>query len=291
MKVLLLIAALHLLSNMHLRAQRVLTTQADSPNVLLMRSASKWEHKNDLVDTAEIFSESVKKLDSLVGPDPSAGKSEKKTLPFRQTGKPYKPYKEHFSFGLALGYWQQAESSRTEFDTATFVDIAKCHFIFGILAEYNFTEKLSVFTDANFVIISKNQSINSVTIGSGGIQATGSGHGGIVIPFGAGVRYAFLHGNFRPFIMPALGFTHIHVEGGTGSGGPFSGVTQNITKKAENVLTYRLGAGFDYRLSGSVSLRLSTTYFMSEKIDPPAGSIENFQGLSATTGLTFILGK
>lgn len=263
-----------------------------STHPALVRSAVQWDFRKDLVDAKVIVPEPARKLDSLVSHNPSTGKDpEQKKLPLELNNVEYKSYKKHISFAITLGRWQQAGSSRTEFDTTTFVDISKSHFILGIQIEYNLTERLSAFGDINIITIPKDQSINTITIGSGGIQATGSGHGGIVIPYGAGIRYAFPHGIFRPFVMAAMGVTYIHAEGGTGSGGPFSGITQVITKKIENVLTYRLGTGFDYRLSGTVSFRLSGSYFTSNKIEQPIGSINAFRGLSIMTGLAFVLGK
>lgn len=263
-----------------------------STHPAIIRSVVQWNYKKDLVEAKVIVPEPAKKLDSLMSHNPSTAKvPEHRKLPIEQNKDDYKSYKQHISFAITLGRWQQAESSRTEFDTATFVDIAKSHFIIGIQVEYNFTERLSAFADANIVSIPKDQSISTITIGPNGVQATGSGHGGIVIPYGTGMRYAFPHGNFRPFVAAAMGFTYIHAEGGTGSGGPFKGVTQNITKKIETVFTYRLCSGFDYRMSGTVSFRISTSYFMSNRIDPEAGSINAFRGLSIMTGLAFVLGK
>jgi opacity protein-like surface antigen len=271
----------------HCLAQDLLRT-----NPALIRSAIQWDYQKDLVESKIIVPEPARKLDSLVSHNPSTPREpEKMKVPFEQEEAVFKPYRKHVSFAITLGRWQQAESSRTEFDTTTFVDIAKSHFMIGIQAEYNVTERLSVFADMNIVTIPKKQNINAVTFGPGGVQATGDGHGGIIVPFGAGIRYAFPYGNFRPFITGAVGRTHIHAEGGTGSGNSSTGIAKNITKKVENVLTYRIGAGFDYRLSGTVSFRLVSSYFMSSKIDPPAGSVDAFRGLSIVAGLAFVLGK
>lgn len=261
-------------------------------NPTLLRSAVQWKYQKNLVEAKVIVPDPATKLDSLVSHNPSTAKTiQQGKLSLEQNKAEYKPYKKHVSFAITLGRWQQAGSSRTEFDTTTFVDIAKSHFIIGIQVEYNFTEWLSAFTDVNIITIPKDQSINTITIGSGGIQVSGSGHGGIVIPYGAGLRYVFPQGYFRPFITAAMGLTYVHAEGGTGSGGPFGGITQKITRKIVNVPTYRLGTGFDYRVSEAVSFRISASYFMSNRIEPEVGSINAFRGLSIMTGLSFLLGK
>jgi len=258
----------------------------------IVRSAVRWDYKKELLEAKEIIPEPGWKLDSLVRHNPPKGNYlQNKKFPFEQEEKIYKPYRRHLSFGFNLGRWQQAMGSRTEFDTVTFVDISERHFIFGVQVEYNITERISAFTDVNFMIIPKEESINSISIGPNGVQASGSGHGGIVIPYGAGIRYVFLCKDFRPFITVAFGHTYLHTEGGTGSGSLLGGTTQETTKKTENIFTYRLGVGFDYRLSEDVSFRSSASYFMSNNINPAVGSIDTFQGLSILAGLNFIFGK
>jgi len=256
----------------------------------IVRAAIRWNHRKGQITTGQITASPVPTLDSIIKRNPPQSAPVPRASAIRANNQ-QKLYKQHVSLGITLGRWQQAEGSRTEFDSETFIDIAQHHFTFGIVIEYNFTEKISVYTDAHFIIIPKEQNIQSIIIGPGGIQASGNGHGGIVIPYVAGMRYAFLLDNLRPFITVATGYTYIYLAGGTGSGSLQGGGTLDITRKVENVFTYHFGTGVDYRFSPGTSLRLSATYAMSNKIDPPAGSINSYQGTSILAGLTFILAK
>lgn len=256
----------------------------------LVRSIARWDYDSESGGGRNVIPEPPE-LDSLVIHNPTKPDSLRtQRLPFEQGSKTFKLYQGHFSFSINLGRWQQASGSRTAFNTSTFVDIAEHHFIFGLSGDYNFTERISTLLDANLIIIPKEERINSIQLGPNGIQVNGIGNGGIIVSYGTGVRYVFPRETFRPFILAALGATYMHIEGGTGSGSS-NGISRDITRAVESIFTCRFGAGFDYRLSGDVAFRFSTTYYMSNKITPPIGSIEAFQGLSVMGGLGFLIGE
>jgi hypothetical protein len=257
----------------------------------IVRAVTRWNYGKEQMRNQYITSGSVHTLDSIIQYNPPQAASTIPVSTAPPANKHPKLYKQHVSLGITLGRWQQAERSRTEFDDETFIDIAKHHFIFGFTIDYNFTEKISTYADVHCILIPKEKTIHSITIGPGGVQASGSGHGGIVIPYAAGIRYAFLFGSLRPFITAAAGYTYIHVEGGTGSGSSQGGIKKDIVRKIENIFTYHIGTGVDYRFSPGTSLRFSASYTLSNKIDPPAGSINYYQGASILTGLAFILAK
>jgi hypothetical protein len=257
----------------------------------LIRAAVPWEHSSS---RSSSIPERSSSFDSLVSHNPGIAQPKGDTVKFafdQNTKEEKLPYANHTTLAFHLGRWQQAKSARTDFDTQTMTDLSQYHFQFGLEVGYYFTERWSAFLNSDFMIIPKERKVNSISWGGGqGVNVRASGKGGIVIPYGMGIRYTIPRGNFRPFFSALLGSTFLFVGGGKASGGS-GGVTKDIVKRKVSVFRAALGTGFDLCLSQTVSLQFTAQYAFSPKISPPLGSVNRFQGLSIMAGLLFILNR
>jgi hypothetical protein len=260
----------------------------------LVRAAFQW---NRSVPVGNALAGAARQLDSLVAGNPgrkqpvaegtlsSMEAAEQKRLD--SAGR----WRRHAMLLVHLGRWQQAAGSRTDFDTKTLTDLAKYHFMFGLMVGYSFTEKWSAFVEGDFLIIPKERTINNVSGGGGqSIKVNASGKGGVVIPYGAGIRYTILVRSIRPFVSGSIGSTFLFIGGGTASGGPGS-IDKTIYKRKESILRYASAAGVDLPVSRITSIQISAQYTFSPKIEPPLASVDRFQGFNLFFGLLFNLGK
>lgn len=256
----------------------------------LIRAAVPWNYSS----RGSSLQQRASSFDSLISHHPGVAipKSDTVKFAFDQNEKEEKlAYASHTTLAFHLGRWQQAKSTHTDFDTQTMTDLSKYHFQFGLEVGYHFTERWSAFVNSDFMIIPKERTVNSISWGGGqGVNVNASGKGGIVIPYGMGVRYTIPRGNFRPFFAALLGATFLFIGGGTASGGA-GGMNTDIVKRKVSVFRYSPGTGFDLRISRTVSLQCTGQYAFSLKIAPQLASINRFQGLSLMTGLLFILSK
>ncbi|MEQ9437508.1 MAG: hypothetical protein RIG62_00625 [Cyclobacteriaceae bacterium] len=208
----------------------------------------------------------------------------------------WRPYQKHLTIGASVGYWQQAKSTEEGLDPLTLVDIADYHLKIGVQVEYNFTEALSVFLDVNGIIIPREENIQHISLGiTDGITVGATGKGGIIVPCGLGMRYTWAGNAFRPFVASSLGATYFYIGGGNVSVGLFDlevlDIEQQITEQKKLILQGKFGGGFDYRFSPMFSFRVSADYWLSNRLNPPVGSINAFQGWSISGGLAYIVGK
>lgn len=259
----------------------------------IIRTAAQWKPANPRVaevkmpfDSIVVNSPHIKRLDT---------KSDKTSFEFEkhEDEDEFKKYAGHSTLLFRLGRWQQMPASKTDFDSLTLTDLSERHFLFGAQLGFSFTEHWLAYLECDFLIIPKEQNINSITIGGGqGLSAQGSGSGGIVIPYGAGVRYAFLkREEFRPFVAASVGTTYLYAKGGQGSFSLGTGQSSTTNEREERVLRYSLTTGFDFRMGRATSFQFTASYTTSSQIEPPLASVNRFEGISIMVGLLFILGK
>jgi hypothetical protein len=173
----------------------------------LIRAAVRWNNKSPL---KQIIPEPAHQFDSLVRTNPGVEKPKRDTghFAFEQPKKENDSYAHHTTLTFRAGRWQQAQSSRTEFDTVTFTDLSEYHFQFGFEVGYYVTERLTVFVSSDFMIIPKEQNINSISWGGGqGVQVDANGKGGIVIPYG-GRSVCFTKGKIQTIYF---GFSWLNI--------------------------------------------------------------------------------
>ncbi len=204
-----------------------------------------------------------------------------------------KPYHKRFSIGINAGRWQQSQRSQVGPDNLTFVNVADYHFKMGAQLEYHYTEALSFYLDVNTIIIPKEENIQGISWRLGqGIRLNATGKGGIIVPYGLGVRYAWTFNRLRPFVTSTVGATYFYLGGGTVSIAIFNSTDEeNIVRQQKHVLQWNVGGGFDYRFSPVFSSRLASQYWLSSPLSPPIGAVDAFQGLSFTLGLVFLMGR
>ncbi len=190
---------------------------------------------------------------------------------------------------LHMGRWQQATGSRTDFDTLTLTDLSKYHLMFGFEVRYHINTHWSVHVGSDFMIIPKERKINSISWGSGGLNVDATGKGGLVMPYGAGVRYS-LDKKLRPHFSAAVGSTFMFIGGGKASGG-LGSINKSIYKRKESLFRYALGTGFELPLSKGAAFQLSAQYSFSSQLNPPLASVDRFEGFSIFFGLQFLLNK
>lgn len=231
-------------------------------------------------------------FDSLVRRYPTIAVTRNDSARFVEQPKTRKePYADHTTLAFHLGRWQQAKSSRGSFDSLTLADLAEYHFLFGLEVSYHFTERWSGFAGGDFIIIPRKREITSISWGGGsGVNVKASGKGGIVIPYGLGVRYTIAVENFRPFVYASVGTTFLYIGGGKATGRS-GGINKKIEERKESVFRYGSGIGFDFRLSPMTSMQFTAHYTFSSKMQPSLASVDRFQGASILAGLLFILNR
>lgn len=257
----------------------------------LIRTAIHW---NNPSARSSVIAERAPSFDSLVSHNPGIAIPKNDTIQFafeQNRAEEKVPYAKHSTLAVHVGRWHQAKATRTDFDSLTMTDLSEYHFQFGVEFGYHFSERWSAFVGSDFTIIPKKREVNNISWGGGqGVNVQASGKGGIVIPYGLGVRYTSPRENFRPFVTTSLGSTFFFIGGGKATGVP-GGLNKEMVKRNENVFRYTLGTGFDLRVSPMTSLQLTTQYAFSSKIEPPLASVNRFQGLSFMIGLLFILNR
>ncbi|MBS1507237.1 MAG: hypothetical protein JSS79_11380 [Bacteroidetes bacterium] len=251
----------------------------------LVRSAVSWTPRTP---PPGVGPGPPKEVDSLVITNPAVkseiptGTEQKSRMDYDPTGKTILTF--------LFGSWNQSSASRTEPDTLTLTDLSKYHFKFGFDIAYHLSKRLSVFIESDFMIIRKERQIKSLAWTGNGIHVTATGKGGIVIPYGAGVRYFMSYGRVSPFLFASAGSTFMFIGGGSASGG-FGSINKKITKRKENVFRYSVGAGVDVRFSSTVSFQARSSYSFSTMIEPPLASVDRFEGISISAGLSFTTGR
>lgn len=256
----------------------------------LVRGRAQWNYQRT-VSPGQVFPEPARQLDSLSLANPSTHVETIKPAHAMISSRNYMPYEKKMDIFFHVGRWQQSPGKRTDFDSLTLVDLAKYHLMFGVQLEYNFTPSIATFIETELMIIPKEQNINSISWGGGqGVNVKASGKGGIVIPYGIGFKYSFEKNKIRPFLSASGGRTYIYLGGGKASGG-IGSISKTITKRKESPWRYTFGGGLDARMAPQVSFRFYTGYCFGSSLEPPMGSITNFEGLSIQLGLVFILSK
>lgn len=198
-------------------------------------------------------------------------------------------YVGHSTLAFHLGRWQQSRRSRGSPDTVTLTDLADYHLMFGFELGYHLTAQWSFVLGTDVLIIPKEQRINGISWGGGqGIQVSASGKGGIVIPYGVGVRYAFPRKAVVPFFSTMAGSTFMFIGGGSATGSP-GNISRNIVKRKVSLFRYSVDAGCDVRLKPGTSLQLKAGYTFSSKISPELASVDRFEGLHISGGLVFTI--
>ncbi|MCZ8215216.1 MAG: hypothetical protein O9262_03205, partial [Cyclobacteriaceae bacterium] len=187
----------------------------------LVRSAVRWQYPSGKTQK-QLITEPTDQLDSVVMSNLPAKLNLYPSLTdnTQQEEPLFKSYKKQTTLSLQAGRWQQSQRSRTRFDSLTMTDLSTYHFMFGIQLAYHVSERWSAYAESHFMIIPREKKINSISWGGGqGVQVSASGKGGLVIPYGMGVRYTFSHLGWRPFLAGTLGGTYLYIGGGTASGG------------------------------------------------------------------------
>lgn len=258
----------------------------------LVRAAVRWNYTNNSLPPV-LLTEPTRQLDSVVVRNPlvSHHAMPPERFAFEPPQERYTPYLDHSTLNFHIARWQQSSASRTEFDSVTMTDLSQYHFMFGFQYAYHFTERLSAHVETDFMIIPKEREINGISWGGGqGVKVTARGNGGIIVPYGVGMRYSIPREKFRPFLSGSIGGTFMFVGGGTAIGGT-GGINKMINKRKKNVLRYSFGPGFYWRIAKAVSLQVLVQYTSSSNMEPAIASVKRFEGLSFQSGLLFLLGK
>ncbi len=258
----------------------------------LVRATANWS-RNSL--RPETMPERTRQFDSLIFRNPAspAGREAAESFSFRKDNETPTEfsYADRTTLSFHIGRWDQSRRSRKGPDTVTLTDLGEYHFMFGFAAGYYFNKHWSFFIGSDFLIIPKERTINGISWGGGqGVRVNVSGKGGIVVPYGIGLRYSFPRRVVMPFLSAGIGSTFMFIGGGSASGGP-GNINKSIVKRKENLLRYSADTGCDIRLSPNTFFQLKAGYTFSSIIEPELASVDRFEGLSFSIGLLFILGK
>lgn len=195
--------------------------------------------------------------------------------------------KNTFAFSLHYGHFELFPFSKTNV-SETNLKIDDYHKQFNVLVEYYPFEKIATLISIGLLVIPKTKEINSITSGENGIQISGSGKGGAILPVTLGMKKTFLNGLARPYISLLSGFTFIKIGTGTGTGS-INGIEKNIDYQSKLTFCYQLGSGIQLRTGRVVRFDFGVNYYGSPKFSSPIGGINSFQGLYFFGGMNFIL--
>ncbi|MEO1255484.1 MAG: hypothetical protein AAFY41_11480 [Bacteroidota bacterium] len=170
-------------------------------------------------------------------------------------------------------------------DTITLTDFTQKRGFFGVGGSYFLKDKLLIGGAISFLILPREQEINSFS-GSGG---SGTGSGGLSINFELFGKYYFREWGFtRPYVSVGFGRYQLIAKGGSVEFSFSSGQSQDIGELNAQVPAASISSGISHRLAPGSMLDLKVGYTITPKTDP-IGGITSPGGISTSLTLSFIL--
>ena len=201
-------------------------------------------------------------------------------------------YKGRFTLDFTYGQRYILPYNQTDPDTITFTDFAARKSFYGIGLGYFINRVLFVQLGLDFQILPRNQVINSISFGGGGISGSGSGNGGIMINPHVGAQYYFKEwGKYtRPYAGLVLGAMNLKAAGGDIN---FSSAGGGVDQDGLGELSSRFGSakvlfGFNTRPAPNLMLDFNVGYSHTSRGDP-IGGIKSPGAISASFSMQFIL--
>ena len=204
-----------------------------------------------------------------------------------------KIYKKRWTIGLEYGQRFVSNSSRSIVpDTVTLTDFTGRNSFVGLEGGYFVSEDILVFLAVDFMTLPKNQEITSLTIGGpNGIEAEGSGSGGVMLNVGIGGKYFFPIGPFsRIYSGLKLGIIKAVAEGGIGGFTLTQGQYQQTIRQSRNYSYGNIIIGLAHRLSPKLMIDFNMGYLHASR-SRNIGGILSPAGITSTLALQLILGK
>jgi hypothetical protein len=192
-----------------------------------------------------------------------------------------------FAFSLQYGYFDLLNNSVIS-NSESFLQVDDHHGMFNFIFEYYAYENLAFQFKPGFLIIPKEQNINSISFNENGIEASGSGKGGIIFPVTFGAKKTFLNRLVRPYISASAGIVHINIGSGEMSGSILNPETKKDMYKEFSFL-WNVGTGIQWRLGKVVRFDLGVNYYGTPNFKENIADIQSFSGMQFFGGMNFIL--
>jgi len=201
-------------------------------------------------------------------------------------------YDQRWTIGMSFGQRFVSEVNRSSIpDTITFADFSSKSAFFGLEGGYFLSSRIQITAAVDLLLLPRLQQINSVIIGSNGIQADGYGSGGAMVNFGVGGKYHFhLSPYSRLYTGVKLGQIKAIAEGGTGGFSQSQGRFQKTTRFSYNYAYFNGTLGITHRFTPGFMTDFNMGYLMATN-SQNIGGILSPGGLTSTLSLQFFIGK
>lgn len=186
-----------------------------------------------------------------------------------------------------LGYMFYLNTRAARVDTSVF-KINDYHSTFNIKAEHYFKENTAYRFSIGFTRIPKAENIDELRLTSSGLEVSGSGQGGFILPVNIGIKQSFLNELFRPYVSLSGGFTYMKMGAGTAEGTVWS-INKDIIEDTRIKPSFILETGVNYRTGKVVRLNAGINYTYSPNFDSSFYGIETYSGITMFAGISFIL--
>lgn len=199
--------------------------------------------------------------------------------------------KKSTAFSIQYGHFELMSFAKIKSNNSN-INIDDYHKLLNLVVEYYPYENAAILFSAGVLFIPKEKTIDSITwtpeTSIGGVEVTGKGKGGAVLPVTIGIKKTFLNGFTRPYIYGATGFTYIKVGSGTGSG-TIDGIDKNIDIQSEIKFCWQFGTGIQHKVGKVVRFDLGINYYGTPMFSKSIGGIDYFHGFYVFGGLNFII--
>ena len=200
-------------------------------------------------------------------------------------------YSKKWSIGFTLGqHFIGSQELSALPDTITFADLSRKNGFFGLNGSYFINDRWQVLMGIQTIVLSQKQAIDSITIGGGSIDVSGSGDGGVLLKVGLVGRYYLKAAHrTRPYAELTVGTIKAIAVGGRGSFSLGGGQVQEVERLEQDFNYGQLAVGLTHRLAPPVLFDMQLAYLKANR-KGAIGGILSPSGVSLSIGLHFMLG-